>query len=87
VVTEPDGAVVHPETLRHRFQRLARKAGVPEIPLHGARHSYATLALGAGVGLNQVSRQLGYSSISTTADLYAHDDDEARRRRRRSSLR
>jgi integrase len=52
---------------------------VPEIPLHGARHSYATLSLGAGVRLDVVSRQLGHSSVSTTADIYTHDDDESAR--------
>jgi integrase len=77
IVTEPDGGVVHPETLRRRWRAAARRAGVPEIPFHGARHSYATLALSAGVRLDVVSRQLGHSSISTTADIYTHDDDEA----------
>jgi integrase len=40
--------VIDPDTFRRRFRAVARAAGVPEIPLHGARHSYATLALGAG---------------------------------------
>jgi integrase len=76
VVTEPDGAVVHPDTLRARWRRLAESAGVPGIPLHGARHSYAMLALGAGVRLDVVSRQLGHASIATTGNIYAHDDDQ-----------
>jgi integrase len=39
--------------------------------------SYAELALGAGVRLDVVSRQLGHASISTTANVYTHDSDEA----------
>jgi integrase len=77
VVTEPDGQVIRPATLHQRWRAVARRAAVPEIPLHGARHSYATLALGAGVRLDVVSRQLGHSSIATTADIYTHDDEEA----------
>lgn len=77
VVTEPDGAVVHPDTLLARFRRLAKAAGVPVIPLHAARHTYAELALAAGVRLDVVSRQLGHSSISTTANVYTHDNDDA----------
>jgi integrase len=50
---------------------------VPEITLHGARHSYATLALEAGVRLDVVSRQLGHSNIGTTANIYAHDSEAA----------
>ena len=72
VVTEPDGIVIHPDTLSGRWDRLARAAGVPAIPLHGARHSYATLALEAGVRLDVVSSQLGHSSVATTANIYAH---------------
>jgi integrase len=85
VVTEPDGTVVHPDTLLGRWQRLVRSAGVPPIPLHGARHSYAEIALSAGVRLDVVSRTLGHSTASFTADQYSHDSDEARRRPPRSS--
>ena len=47
------------------------------IPLHGARHSYATLALAAGVRLDIVSKQLGHASVAITADTYGHPDDKA----------
>jgi integrase len=77
LVTEPDGSVVHPDTLHARFRRLAKAAGVPSIPLHAARHTYAELALSAGVRLDVVSRQLGHASISTTANIYTHDTDAA----------
>jgi integrase len=77
IVTEPNGYIVEPDTLRSRFQRLARGAGVPVIPLHGARHTFAELALASGVRLDVVSRTLGHASISTTAGNYLHDNDEA----------
>jgi integrase len=77
MVTESDGGVIHPDTLRARWRRLARAAGVPEIPLHAARHTYAELALAAGIRLDVVSRQLGHASIATTGNIYTHDGDEA----------
>jgi integrase len=77
VVTEPDGGVIHPDTLTARWRRLATAAGVRAIPLHSARHSYAELALDAGVRLDVVSRQLGHASIATTGNVYTHDSDEA----------
>jgi integrase len=77
VVTEADGGVVHPDTLLARWKRIVEVAGVTPIGLHGARHSYAELALAAGVRLDVVSRQLGHASISTTADVYSHDSDES----------
>lgn len=47
---------------------------------HDLRHSYAALSLAAGVELFTVSRRMGHSSISVTADRYGHlykgrDDD------------
>ena len=53
------------------------EAGVTPIGLHGARHSYAELALASGVRLDVVSRQLGHASIATTAADYVHDNDAA----------
>jgi integrase len=53
-----------------------KAAGVTPIGLHGVRHSYAELALAAGVRLDVVSRQLGHASISMTGDIYTHDNDE-----------
>jgi integrase len=77
LVTEADGTVVHPDTLLGRWKRLVRLTDVPEIPLHGARHSYAELAFSSGVRLDVVSRALGHSSSAFTADQYSHDSDEA----------
>jgi integrase len=77
VVTQADGGVVHPDTLLGRWRRLVTAAGVPPIPLHGARHSYAEIALSAGVRLDVVSRTLGHSTAAFTGDQYAHDLDEA----------
>jgi integrase len=77
VVTEPNGFIVHPDTLSRRWRALVKKAGVKLIPLHGARHSYATLALAAGVRLDIVSKQLGHASVAITADTYGHPDDKA----------
>lgn len=75
IVTEPNGAVISPETLLGRWRTAVRAAGVGDIPIHGARHSYAELSLAAGVRLDVVSRQLGHASITTTA-VYLHDSDD-----------
>ena len=77
VVTEADGSIVQPDTMLGRWQRLVKTAKVPAILLHGARHSYATLALEGGVRLDVVSTQLGHSSVATTADIYAHVSEAA----------
>lgn len=77
IVTEPNGYIVEPDTLLRRWKALVRSAGVTPITLHGARHSYAEIALAGGVRFDVLSRQLGHASIATTGNIYTHDSDAA----------
>jgi integrase len=45
---------------------------VPRIRLHDLRHTFATLALEAGIAPKVVSEILGHSSIAITLDTYSH---------------
>jgi len=71
VFVQPDGRGYHPDRLRELFQAVARRAGVPVIRLHDARHSCATLALDAGLHPKVVQQLLGHSSWGVTMDLYS----------------
>jgi len=42
------------------------------MPLHGLRHSHATLLLQAGTHARVVMERLGHSSIRVTLDTYSH---------------
>ncbi|MFC1905537.1 tyrosine-type recombinase/integrase [Chloroflexota bacterium] len=42
------------------------------MPLHGLRHSHATLLLQAGIHPRVVMERLGHSSIRVTLDTYSH---------------
>jgi integrase len=80
--TEIDGTPLHPDRFRKRFKRLAakveweqdgaRRVGLPPIRLHDVRHTYATVALQAGVPVKVVSERLGHASIAVTLKIYAH---------------
>lgn len=67
-----DGGLIQPSAVGQRFQRLRREAELPYIRLHDLRHTYATLALEAGVHPKVVSERLGHAGITITLDLYAH---------------
>lgn len=73
VFCHPEGRPYHPERFSREFDRRVARLGIePRIRLHDLRHTWATLALQAGVQIKVVSERLGHSKISTTADLYQH---------------
>jgi integrase len=79
VFAREDGSPLRPEHVTRHFIELAEAAGVPRIVLHGLRHTHATHALAAGVDMLVVSRRLGHSSLSLTADTYTRVLPEVQR--------
>ena len=63
---------VVPPTLTRRWAALVRDLPLPQITLHDARHTHATLLLQAGVPAQVVSARLGHSDVQTTLSTYAH---------------
>jgi integrase/recombinase XerD len=65
-------APMSPQAAQHAIKAIALEAKLPaEMGCHTLRHTYATLALEAGVNLMQVSAYLGHSSLETTL-IYLH---------------
>jgi integrase len=67
-----EGKVINPNSLYDRFDSIIERADVKRIPLHGMRHTHATLLLAAGTPIKAVSERLGHSKTSITLDTYAH---------------
>ena len=72
VFTDELGAPIHPDDFSRQFRNHVRRTGLPTIRLHDLRHSYATLALKAGVHPKVVSERLGHATVGVTLDLYSH---------------
>lgn len=72
VFTTTDGKPMHPDTATHWFIDFLERHGLPHIPLHGLRHTSATLMINEGIPLTSVSGRLGHSSTSTTSNIYIH---------------
>ena len=71
----PDGRPYHPEAFSKSFDRKLRQAAFADLPtirLHDLRHTWATLALVAGVDVKIVSERLGHSSPLITWQTYQH---------------
>lgn len=72
VFCHPDGRPYHPDRFSREFDRRIARHGVPRIRLHDLRHTWATLALQAGVDVKIVSERLGHASATITWDIYQH---------------
>jgi integrase len=75
VFCRPDGLPYHPEAFSKTFDRRLRQERyrqLPTIRLHDLRHTWATLALAAGIDVAIVSKRLGHGSPMTTWQTYQH---------------
>jgi integrase len=74
VFTMDDGRPLDPAYITRLFQKLRKghRAELPYIKFHGLRHCAASLMLASGADIAVVSKLLGHSSISITADVYGH---------------
>jgi integrase len=66
-------AYIKPRLGHVRLQQLtAATFGLPDLTLHGLRHTYATASLRAGNPVKVVSERLGHANTAITSDLYQH---------------
>lgn len=76
-----NGKQMYPSTPYHAFKRIIHRYNetvkndsdkLPDIPLHGLRHTSATLLISQHVDVRTVSGRLGHAQTSTTMDIYSH---------------
>jgi integrase len=72
VFRDEAGVLIHPDRFSREFSRVVAASGLAPIRLHDLRHTYATLALKAGVHPKVVSERLGHATVGITLDLYSH---------------
>ena len=74
-----DGQWMKPSNMLRDLKDLARRAGIVTLTFHMLRHFHANTSLEASGNLFSTSRELGHSSISTTADMYGHPTERQQR--------
>jgi integrase len=81
VFAGPGGAPFNPTTVARRAKKAWATAKLAPIGLHESRHTFASMAIAAGVGAKALSVYMGHSSITITLDKYGHlmpgNEDEA----------
>jgi integrase len=71
--TNVRGGPLEPITLHRDYKRMLKAAKLPtKVRFHDLRHTAASLLLAEGVHLRVIMELLGHSSISLTANTYAH---------------
>lgn len=63
---------IYNSTINGILQRLCKKSNLPNITIHGLRHTHASILLFAGVSIASVARRLGHASMTTTQKTYIH---------------
>ena len=72
VFARENGEPWKPNRITKLFDQAVRAVDVPRVRLHDLRHTWATLALRAGVHPKVVQERLGHANISITMDTYSH---------------
>jgi integrase len=77
VMCNEAGEPYHPSTLTTMWQAAIKNLDVPQVRLHDARHTCATLMHLQGVSIALVAAWLGHADVSFTLRTYVHAQPEA----------
>ena len=75
-----DGRPINPSGIEKWLRGFSKRHNLPHINPHAFRHTMASLLYFNGVDSVSISKRLGHSQVSTTADIYAHIIEEADQR-------
>lgn len=64
--------ILHRVINNYNAAQTDESARLPLIPLHGLRHTAATLLIGSNVDIRTVSSRLGHADVTTTLNIYSH---------------
>lgn len=59
-----------PDTVARRIKAACRRAGAEWVSMTSCRHTWATLAVEAGVGIETIAMMMGHSDITTAYEHY-----------------
>lgn len=72
VFTRQDGSPLPKSSLFNAFERINKRAGLKNLPIHSLRHTHAVLQLESGARMKYIQQRLGHKSMKITSDTYSH---------------
>lgn len=72
IFATPKNNFLKNQGIRDRYEFYRKLTDLPDITLHGFRHTHASLLFEAGASAKEVQARLGHSNISTTLNIYTH---------------
>ena len=80
-VEDKTGRVVRdtPNNLYVRINYACRAAGLPEVGIHGLRHSFASLCYHLGISELDTTMRGGWSNVATVHEIYTHISEADKR--------
>lgn len=75
--TQDNGKPMHPDSVTDWLKKFSVRHDLPHINPHAFRHTMASMLYFNGVDSVSISKRLGHSQVSTTANIYAHVMEQA----------
>lgn len=64
---------MRPDYAKRQIKEFTKAHGLPDVTLHGLRHTFATMLNASGeFDIAEISAALGHSTINTTLGIYTH---------------
>lgn len=76
IVNPQTGKPICPQNLKRGLSLFCKKFNLREIRIHDLRHTFASISIGDGLPIKQVSTILGHGDTTITERIYYHIIDE-----------
>ncbi len=79
-VCAKNGQLPNLNTFTRRFNSFQEANGFTKCRFHDLRHSFAEIQLESGTDIKTIQEMLGHAKMSTTTDMYLHDNQDRKKR-------
>ena len=79
IFTWPDGHMIRPDYVTHRFQKVLENKGLPVMTFHQLRHSCASILYDKGWNVKDIQEWLRHADIETTMNIYTHISEQRKK--------